>query len=292
MDTDVKRLVLTAQRNELTDHRIYLDLAGQVADEHNRKVLTRIAEDEKRHHDFWKRISGQDVQVNAPKVRWFVFLAKTLGLSFALKLREKAEDADAHAYEYLAKHYKGVERIIADEKNHEKAVLDMLDDERVAYAGAIVLGLNDALVELTGALAGFTLALRDTRIIALTGMITGIAASLSMAASGYLSSREDRDAHGDGGRAPLKSAIYTGVAYIITVILLILPYLLSRSVAVALPIMLSTAILIIAAYTFYMSVAKTVPFKKRFVEMAVISLTVAVISFGIGYVLHTFFGLG
>ena len=49
--------------------------------------------------------------------------------------------------------------------------------------GSVVLGLNDELVEFTGALAGFTLALSDHRLIALTGSITGIAAALSMASS-------------------------------------------------------------------------------------------------------------
>ena len=51
---------------------------------------------------------------------------------------------------------------------------------RLEYMGSVVLGLNDALVEFTGALAGFTLALSDSRLTALTGSITGIAAALSI----------------------------------------------------------------------------------------------------------------
>ena len=86
--------------------------------------------------------------------------------------------------------------------------------------GSMVLGLNDALVELTGALAGFSLALQNTRIVALTGMITGIAASLSMAASEYLSTKSEK-----GGKNPVKASIYTGIAYVITVIALIMPFI-------------------------------------------------------------------
>lgn len=59
----------------------------------------------------------------------------------------------------------------------------LLDEERLRYTGSTVLGLNDALMELTGVLAGLTLALRDTKLIVLTGAITGIAAVLSMGVS-------------------------------------------------------------------------------------------------------------
>ena len=35
----------------------------------------------------------------------------------------------------------------------------MINDERLQYISSMVLGINDALVELTGAPAGFTFAL-------------------------------------------------------------------------------------------------------------------------------------
>ena len=40
----------------------------------------------------------------------------------------------------------------------------------------MVLDLNDAQVELTGAPAGLTLALENTKLIALTSLITGVVA--------------------------------------------------------------------------------------------------------------------
>ena len=108
-----------------------------------------------------------------------------------------------------------------EEDVHEERLINMLDEERLRYAGSIVLGLNDALVELTGALAGLTLALQNVKLIALSGLITGIAASMSMAASEYLSTRSE-----ETNKHPVRAAIYTGIAYIITVALLVLPYLL------------------------------------------------------------------
>ena len=152
--------------------------------------------------------------------------------------------------------------------------------------GSIVLGLNDALVELTGALAGFTFALQNTRLIAITGLITGIAASFSMAASEYLSQRSE----GEGEKA-FKSSLYTGTAYIITVILLILPYLLIEHFMIALGATLAIGIAIIFFFNYYISVAKDLNFKARFSEMAIISLGVSAITFLIGVLVRQFIGV-
>ncbi|MFO7611507.1 MAG: VIT1/CCC1 transporter family protein, partial [Clostridia bacterium] len=148
--------------------------------------------------------------------------------------------------------------------------------------GSVVLGLNDALVELTGALAGFTFAFQNTRLIALTGLITGISASLSMAASEYLSTKQE------GGTNALKASIYTGIAYVLTVIFLIMPFLLITNPFISLAVTLFMAVLIIFFFNYYISVAKDHDFRKRFLEMAGISLGVAGISFLIGVLIKQF----
>jgi DNA-binding transcriptional ArsR family regulator len=136
-------------------------------------------------------------------------------------------------------------------------------------------------VELTGALAGLTLALQNTKLIALSGMITGIAAAMSMAASEYLPTRSEQT-----GKHPVRAAVYTGIAYIITVVLLITPYLLFENFYLDLALALSTAIIIIAAFNYYISVAKDEPFRARFLEMAGLSFGVAAISFVVGYLIR------
>ena len=128
-----------------------------------------------------------------------------------------------HAIEAIGLHEKTMTeaaKILDDERRHEKELYNMLDEERLHYIGAMVLGLNDALVELTGAIAGVTFALANTRLVALTGIITGVSATFSMAASNYLAERADNNPKA------LKSSIYTGMAYLVTVALLVLPYLL------------------------------------------------------------------
>ena len=161
----------------------------------------------------------------------------------------------------------------------------MKNKEIKKYSGSVILGLNDALVELTGALAGLTLALQNNKIVAITGLIIGIAASLSMAASEYLSSKEEKH------KKPLKSATYTGFTYIITVLLLISPYLFIQNIYAALISMLIIGILIIAIYNLYMARIKNLKFWPKFTQMLVISLTVALISFLIGYLIRMYAGI-
>jgi VIT1/CCC1 family predicted Fe2+/Mn2+ transporter len=171
---------------------------------------------------------------------------------------------------------------MVNEENHERELIALIDEERLKYVGSVVLGLNDALIEFTGTLAGLTFALQNTQIIAVVGLIMGVAASLSMGASEYLSQRSD-----GGPTNPLKAAVYTGATYIVTVVLLILPFLLLSSPYYALVITLAGAVIIIVLFTFYISIAKDLPFWKRLGEMLLISLGIAAISFVIGVLIRT-----
>ena len=278
--------ILKAQKNEITEFNIYSWLSKKTKDKNNKKILEKIAEDESNHYSYWKTITHSDVNPDRFKVYWYMFLATIFGLSFTLKFMEREENLAIKKYGELKNKYK-ILSFIKDEQRHEKELLNLIKEERVEYAGSIVLGLNDALVELTGALAGLTLALQNAKLVAISGFIIGIAASLSMAASGYLSSREENSEE----KNPLKSAVYTGVAYIITVLILVLPYILFNNLYLSLVITLALAVLIIAGYTFYITTAKNLKFTRRFLEMAVISLTVAAISFGIGLIMRYFFGI-
>jgi len=221
------------------------------------------------------------------KIFKYKLIARIFGFTFAVKLMERGEDGSQIEYAKLAHEVEESVLIRHQEEEHENALLGMLDEERLQYVGSMVLGLNDALVELTGSLAGFTFAMQNTRLIALSGLILGISATFSMASSEFLAARSE------GRDDALKSCTYTGIAYLITVILLIAPYLLFHSTAYipALFCMLLIVILIIAVFTYYTSIAQDQPFKSRFLEMAVISISVAVISFVVGILAKKFLGL-
>jgi VIT1/CCC1 family predicted Fe2+/Mn2+ transporter len=282
----IRAKILSFQKTEITEHEIYSRLAEFVPSAENRSVLRKIAQDEARHYQVWKRLSGEDVQPDRWAVFRYTWISRILGFTFGVKLMERGEGNAQEGYGELVGQVEEAEQLLHEEREHERTLLGMLDEERLRYAGSVVLGLNDALVELTGALAGYTLALQNTRLIALTGLITGIAAALSMAASEYLSTRSE-----GGGRSPLRASVYTGTAYIVTVFLLILPYLILPNYYLCLVVTLSVAMLVIAGFNYYISVAKDEPFQQRFLEMAGLSFGVAAFSFLIGYLIRMLLGV-
>lgn len=278
-----KDKIRLAQRTELTEHFIYRKLAALQKDEKNRRVFNKIAEEELEHHDFWKDLLGEEIRPNKWKVLFYIFFARVFGITFAIKLMERGEQAAERAYKELLPVIPGIQELIEAEDRHEKHLIALLDEERLRYVSSMVLGLNDALVELTGALAGLTLALQQTRLVALAGAITGIAASMSMAASEYLSTKSE-----EGEKSPFKAALYTGVAYIFTVLFLIFPYLIFSNPFLCLGIAVGNALLVVVFFTYYISVAKDLSFRARFAEMAVISLGITVLNFFIGLAIRHF----
>jgi VIT1/CCC1 family predicted Fe2+/Mn2+ transporter len=283
---DIRKKVIQFQQTEITEYHIYKRLAKRIKSQENAKILDQIAEDELRHYNGWKEYTKEEVQPRWAIVWFYYFISIVFGFTFGVKLMEQGEEAAQANYEAVSSVIPEATKYQNEEDKHEQQLIEMLDEERLQYAGSVVLGLNDALVELTGALAGLTLALQDVKLIALSGLITGIAASMSMAASEYLSTRSEKTS-----KHPVRAAIYTGIAYIFTVTLLVLPYLLFKNFYLDLGIALATAVIIIAVFNYYISVAKGESFKERFLEMAGLSLSVALFSFIIGYFIRIWLGI-
>ena len=286
VDASTRKELLKAQWNEITEYHIYSRLARLIRDPNNSRMLQRIADEEKAHADIWKSYTHTDVRPGRLKIFFYTLVARTLGLTFGVKLMERGEERAQVNYDRLAKLVPEAREVEREEDQHEKELIEMLQEERLEYVGSIVLGLNDALVELTGALAGLTFALQNASLIAVAGLITGIAASFSMAASEYLSTKSE----GESERA-LKAALYTGAAYIVTVILLVFPYLVFANYFVSLGVTLGIAVLIILFFNYYVSVARDLDFKRRFLEMAGLSLGVAALSFVVGYLVRIVLGV-
>ena len=273
--------LLTLQQAEITEHEIYRRIGEVTPDPHNNEVLARIATQEYEHYLIWKNYTGRDIAPVRLRVWYYYLMARILGITFAIKLMEGIEKRAQGTYHEIGMVIPEVKEIVAHEEAHERELIGLLDEERLRYVGSVVLGLNDALVEFTGTLAGLTFALQNSQVIAMAGLITGIAASLSMGASEYLSQKSD-----EGSENALKAAFYTGITYIITVVLLVLPFLFLSNPYFALPITLASAILVIFLFTFYISIAKDLPFVRRFLEMAAISMGIAAISFVIGLIIR------
>lgn len=282
-----RNLMLAFQQDEVNSAAIYARFAKCSKDNRNCEILNQIAQDEAHHAAIWKKYTDKDLRPNKLKVWWYRFLMSILGYTFVTKLLELHEYDGIQGLEQLKKEVPEVAGIIADEKAHEQQLIDMLDEDRLNYVGAMVLGLNDALVELTGTIAGLTFVLMNNNLIALAGIITGIAATLSMAASNYLAERADGNPHA------LKASVYTGVAYLITVICLVLPYLLFplKMYLAALICMIAVVVFLVFIFNYYIAVVRTEAFWPKFLEMSGISLSVALISFLIGLAAKLCFGI-
>ncbi len=285
MDNKIKNIIKIFQRYEITENIIYKRLSSRSKGE-NKEILKRISEDELKHYNILKKYSGEDVKPDKLMIFRFMLYSRILGKTFAIKLMERGEEKAKVNYKILLDEISEIPSIIYDEEEHEKVLIDTFDEEIVKHIGSMVLGLNDALVELTGALVGFTFALKNGTQIGIAGLITGIAASLSMASSEYLSTKTDKD-----GKNPVKSSIYTGIAYLIVVILLVSPYLIFTNYKTAFLISIINVFLIISIFNLFVSVVREVSFKKSFLEMVIICSSVSVISFLVGILLRNYFGI-
>ena len=280
-------LLKSFQKDEITASKLYYVLADRIKDEKNKEIMLKMAQEENAHSLIWKQYTKQDVKPNLFKVFFYSVVNYLLGYTFVIKLLEANEYDGISSMEAVKEHFPEIEHIVAQEKAHEKYLIDMLDEERLNYTGAMVLGLNDALVELTGAIAGLTFVLMNTKLIAMSGVITGIAATLSMASSNYLAERAN------GNSNAIKASIYTGIAYLITVVFLTLPYLLlpNNMYVAALLSMIAIVVTLIYSFSFYIATVKSEKVMPRFLEMAGISLSVALISFLIGLLAKFCFGI-
>ncbi|WP_379947240.1 VIT1/CCC1 family protein [Enterococcus devriesei] len=285
--SEQRKTIKKYQEAEITAYHLYAFLAGLTKDVDNHRLLMEIANDEMRHYNIWKQYTKQDVTPRRIQLAFFKLLGLIFGFTFSLKLMERGEDSGLIIYKKLGSRIPEIGTIMDDEEKHEDYLISLLNEERLQYVGAMILGLNDALVELTGTIAGLTFAMNNNRVVALSAIITGIAATLSMAASNYLAEKAD------GHKNPLKSSFFTGGTYLLAVVLLVLPYLLfpAHMYIPAFATMLLIVLILIAVFNFYISVTRDQPFYKAFVQMAAISFSVMTISYLIGLIAKLFLSI-
>lgn len=278
-------------RREHRDYEVYRVLAEIEKDLEFRTILQKLMEQERTDYEFWSRFASEKTFIVG---RWtllcYVVMRKVLGLVFTAKLLERREREIVKTYSAILKrmnvHLKSdFESILAHEREHEQAFISSIKEDRLNFTGNIVLGLNDGLIELTGALVGFSFALSDMKFVALTGLITGVSATLSMASSAYMQAKYSEE------KEPFRAAMYTGGAYLTVVVLLVTPFLISTSNVVALSFMGIFALTIIALITGFWSVIFDRSFWREFLQMASITIGVSCITFILGLIFRSLFGV-
>ncbi|RYL90346.1 hypothetical protein EWI07_11900 [Sporolactobacillus sp. THM7-4] len=277
------------KRDMLLQLSLYKYWQSNLKVEHNRKTFAKIADIERKLLSIFQIEQIQTRMKISRRYRWFVLLAKLLGFTFVAqwlmrKKERRFRKLSSYADEFTPENLQMADSLI----QREKDLIGGLKEIRLDFVGAIILGMNDALVEITGSVAGFTLSMSHSKMIAIAGLIAGIAASLSMAASEFMAERSE----GNIKRAAT-AAIYTGFSYILTVILLVLPFFLvpNNEYMLALLLTVIISVVIIFIFSFYMDVAKKIGFKQRFWEMVFICLGVSGLTFIIGFVVKSFLGI-
>jgi VIT1/CCC1 family predicted Fe2+/Mn2+ transporter len=267
----------------------YEALASLEKDEGRRSVLKKLAEDEKRHFEFWRSLAGVDCEPSPLRVLLLKLSYSILGPLFTIKLMEKSEEEAVREYSSLLESVgegwrQGLLDLIKDEEVHEKELMAMLTDPRLRYIGFIALGLADAIVEMTGVNAGFLGATGNTIAVGLAGLIVGFSAALSMAGAAYLQSKHEARAQ------PVKSSLATGLAYILTVIILVAPFFLVTHIVAAFTASVTASILLTGLFTYYSSVVEDKDFKREFAESLVLLLGIAFASYGLGEAINKYVG--
>ncbi len=277
--------------DEYADHQLYKELAAREKDPGNKQALAKLAEHEYEHYLFWKKFTPDYQPVLNPFfLVGFRLMRRVCGLTFTVKFLERHEHATIQEYRGVLTGLSGedkarLEKIIADENEHEKFFIGQIQEAVIKYIGFIALGLADAIVEITGVHAGFLGVTNSTLFAGVSGLIVGISAAISMASAAYLQAKQDTQ------RSAWKSAVITGISYILSVIMLAIPYFFTHNMTYAFVVSIMVGMSLIAFLTFYSSIVFDRRFWREFLETVGLMLATAAITFVLGGYLGRVFGL-
>jgi VIT1/CCC1 family predicted Fe2+/Mn2+ transporter len=277
-------------QHEWSDYTLYERLSRTVdADSLFAEVLKKLSSTEHGHYEFWRKyVPGEEPKLERLKMYWILFLRRFFGLTFATRYLDRHEEKVVKEYQGLAGLIPESDKVafdamVADEMEHEKAFALEAESSAVRYISFVVLGLADALVEISGIHAGWLGLFDKTEIAGLAGVIAGGAASMAMASAAFAQAKQ-----GFKGSARL-SAVYTGVSYFITALILATPYFLTPNMIEALASSLTLAVIILAITTWYSVVIQEKHFFKDFVEILIILFATTIIVFALGAIVSAYF---
>src|SRR5437016_13112921 len=286
LSPDLVKLAAKSARDEHTDGAVYQMLSRHEKNQSFKKALEDLARGEQSHYEFWKAYTPDiAVKVNMLKVYFTLLLRVTLGLTFIMKFLERHEDALHERYRQMVKSIPPADKarfeaMMEEEEHQESYLMGEVKEGRVKYMSFIVLGLADAVVEISGIHAGSLGIFDRTELAGVAGIVAGMSASIAMASAAYAQAKQ-----GFEGSAKW-SAIYTGVSYMLTAILLALPYFLTASMVEALGTSLVVGVILVAMMTYYDTVISNREFKRQFGEIAGIILAASLALYIVGYVIR------
>jgi vacuolar iron transporter family protein len=275
--------------DEYSEYVVYQRLAKRGRS--GKEVFSKLSEMEYTHYEFWHKYCPEyKPKVNRLTLYFMLFIRTVFGATFVFKYLERNETKAVTKYESIRSMIpeadrERFERIILDEKEHENALGGAIKGSYVKYISFIILGLADAIVEISGIHAGSLGLYRTTELTGLAGIMAGAAASLAMASAAFAQAKQ-----GFQGSASI-SAVATGVSYFVNAVVLALPYFFTKVMLNAIISSVILATVIIAFTSYYNSVVSSSSFRRDFSELAGVMLGATVALYAFGTLLKSVFGI-
>lgn len=284
-------------KDEYGDYEIYRHLALYHKDArraHRRKlgdVFQRLSETEYKHYEFWKKYSPRtEAKVSRLKLYGIIIFEAIFGATFAVKFLERHEESTLRQYRHIGERIpqedkSRFEQMVKEEQELEVSLAQEVQSNFVKYMSFIVLGLADAIVEISGIHAGSLGIYSSTRLTGLAGIIAGAAASIAMATAAYAQAKQSFRG------SPKISAVMTGVSYFVSAACLAAPYFIETDPIYAMSASLSIAVVILLLTTYYNAVISTTHFLREFLELAGIMFGATLALYILGEIMRFYFGI-
>ena len=205
MSDEIKKVL----NSEKLSYELYSKLERIERNKQLKRKLKELKELDLKHIRVWTDIYNElniPVKENVNKIELFLFvlLRRLFGSGLTLSVINSLENRKVSD---LSKIFD-----VIPDKQREKVVnylVEELYQERIlkkeswesgvlSHIRDVVFGMNDGLVEVLAAVAGFTGAIHNNLLIALAGTIVGLSGTISMAVGAYLSSKSEKDLEFDG----------------------------------------------------------------------------------------------
>ncbi|ASJ09169.1 rubrerythrin family protein [Thermococcus siculi] len=205
---EMLKLAREFYRDEYADSVLYAQLAKMEKDERIKEEFLRLSNIESKHARFWYGfLKNHGGEIPRPKVRGLsVFsiklLRRLLGPGAVASILEMGENSaigkyfrylTTYADRFTPQEFEDIKGVILDELEHEKFFYESKKRFHVENIRDFVLGMNDGLVEILGAVTGLSAVYPDNpQLVGISGLIVGVAGALSMAIGAFISVRSQR----------------------------------------------------------------------------------------------------
>lgn len=272
----------------LKHYTLYLDLMEHERDAGLKNLFRELALIAKSEFTFWgtkSAVRGDEAHSGMFAKLFHRMLRRALGVTLTTHLlinreRTKLRNFDTYCIDCLdTGERKAIEAMIG----RSLALVPVSEDPHFKFFSSVVLRFNDALMELVGALIGFSFALRDPKMVIAVGLVSGITAAASIAASAYLEAEHEKN------KDPHRAAFYRGMSYLATATVLVFPFLISGSLLIGNIVMLLMALTMVLILTLYSAVVVGKSYLSQLRKILALSCGVAFVAFSIGHLLNLFF---